>query len=288
MAGDVGAHALTGGAARLAAGLAEGGKAFERELGVDDQRPVVAGQVDDAVGPGAVGERGLESEGALGQRVAHDGFHAALAEGAARLLVGQHVLQGEHLAGEVGEVLLRGVDDGEALVQLGEMVDRVPGRREPMPDPALQAVQPLGEQAHEIGLARAEHLADGLHPAGHLGLDAGDLGHAVVDLAGALDGGRRSAARSRRSRRERPATREQHEGEGEKARRLGPGHRPAGDDGRRPCPCRRAWQFDEIGEQKTNVVPDPFDRRRRAIISAPWRCDPSSSSRTRAAARSDP
>ncbi len=72
--------------------FAERGDGFERELGVDHQRaPVIAGQVHDAIGPLAVRERVLERVGVLGQPVGHDRFHAALAEGAARLLVGEHV-----------------------------------------------------------------------------------------------------------------------------------------------------------------------------------------------------
>ena len=46
----------------------------------------------------------------------------------------------------------------------------------------LQSVDALRDHADEIALAGAEHLGDGLHPAGHLGLQAGHLGDLVVHL----------------------------------------------------------------------------------------------------------
>ena len=58
----------------------------------------------------------------FGQAVLDDGFHAHLAEGAARLLVGQDLLQADHVGGELGQVLLCRVDDGEPLMQLGDGV----------------------------------------------------------------------------------------------------------------------------------------------------------------------
>ena len=73
----------------VAARLAIGGHGFERELGVDDQRALV-GQEHGAVGTRAVGERVLELVAALGQPVLDDHLHAALPEGAARLLVAEH------------------------------------------------------------------------------------------------------------------------------------------------------------------------------------------------------
>ena len=52
------------------------------------------------------------------QAVADDRFHAALAIGAAGLLVGENILERDHLARQRGEILLRRVDDRETLVQL--------------------------------------------------------------------------------------------------------------------------------------------------------------------------
>ena len=73
-----------------------------------------------AVGPLAVRERRLEGVGALGQAVLDDGLHAHLAEGAARLLVGEDLLKRDHVGGKLGQVLLRRVDHGEPLVELGD------------------------------------------------------------------------------------------------------------------------------------------------------------------------
>ena len=110
----------------LVARLAIGGHGFERELGVDHQRALV-GQEHGAVGTRAVGERVLELVAALGQPVLDDRLHAALAEGAARLLVAEHGAERSHLRGEIGDVLLRAVDDREPLVQLMQVLDRVLG-----------------------------------------------------------------------------------------------------------------------------------------------------------------
>ena len=98
-------------------GVAERVHRLERELGVDHQRALV-GQEHRAVRPAAVGERVLEFVEALRQSVLDDDLHAALAEGAAVLLVGEHALQRGDLGGELGDVLLRAVDHRQPLVQL--------------------------------------------------------------------------------------------------------------------------------------------------------------------------
>ena len=121
MLADVGAHARDRDLARLVvARVAEQGEGLERKFGVDGERPGVAGQADDAIGPGAVGKRELEVVGARRQAVAHDRLHPSLSEGAARLLVGENVLERNHLARHVAEPRLRGVDDGEPFVELAE------------------------------------------------------------------------------------------------------------------------------------------------------------------------
>src|SRR5205085_8493852 len=135
----------------------------ERELRVDHETARVAGEAHEAVRPGAVRERALELEGAAGQAVADDRLHAALAVGAAGLLVREDLLQPDDLAGELGQVLLRRVDDREALVQLREVLVLVAGRAlEALADPVLQAIEALRDQAHELALARAEDLGHGL------------------------------------------------------------------------------------------------------------------------------
>ena len=122
MLADVGAHALNGRLARLlAARLVEQREGFEREFGVDREHSGVARQANDAIGPRLVGERELELVGADGQAVAHDRLHPPLAEGAARLLVGQNVLQRNDFLGHAGHARLRGVDDGEPFVELVEV-----------------------------------------------------------------------------------------------------------------------------------------------------------------------
>ena len=100
-------------------GFAKRGDGFKRELGVDHQRaPVVAGQIHDAIRPLTVGERVLERIGVFGQPVGHDRFHTALAEGAARLLVGEHVLERDHMRGKFGDARLGGVDDSQPFIEL--------------------------------------------------------------------------------------------------------------------------------------------------------------------------
>ena len=53
----------------------------------------------------------------LGQTILDDGLHANLAEGAARLLIGQDLLQADHIAGKFGQILLGRIDDRKALVE---------------------------------------------------------------------------------------------------------------------------------------------------------------------------
>ena len=106
----------------------ERGEAFERKLGVDREQAAVAGQADDAIGAGAVRQRELELVGAGGQAVAHDRLHPPLAEGAARLLVGENVLQRHDFARHLGQARLRRVDHREALVELAEVLARVAPR----------------------------------------------------------------------------------------------------------------------------------------------------------------
>ncbi len=69
------------------------------------------------------------------QPVADDRLHAALAIGAARLLVGENVLERHHLAGERGEILLGRVDDRQPLVEMRERLAwcAPPGRLRPRP-----------------------------------------------------------------------------------------------------------------------------------------------------------
>ena len=119
--GNVLPHVLAqalGGPRAVLVGLAfaQRGDRFERELGVDDERALI-GQEDHAVRPGVVGQGVLERIERLGQRVLDDGLHARLAEGAAGLLVAEHVAQRDDLAGQFREVLLGMVEHRDALVE---------------------------------------------------------------------------------------------------------------------------------------------------------------------------
>ena len=105
-------------------GVAVRGEGLKRKFGVDDQRSLV-GKKDHAIRTHLVAERMLECVAILRQAVANDDFHAALAERAALLLVGQHRLQRSDLRGEFGDVLLRAVDDREPLIELLQVLGGV-------------------------------------------------------------------------------------------------------------------------------------------------------------------
>ncbi len=158
-------------------GVAVGGHGFEREFGIDDQRPFV-GQEDRAVGPQLVGERVLEFVAALGQAVAHDQFHAALAEGAALLLVGKHALQRGDLGRQRRDVLLRAVDDGEPLVELLQVFRRAQlGLFERIAEPVRHRIEPLVDGMAEMVLRLGEQADHGLEPRRRVGLRPRQVGH---------------------------------------------------------------------------------------------------------------
>ncbi len=95
---------------------------FQRNFPSIASSPRIAGQANDAVGPGAVREGELEVEGARRQAVAHDRLHPPLAEGAARLLVSEDALEGNDFARHFGQPRLGGVDHRQPLVELAEIV----------------------------------------------------------------------------------------------------------------------------------------------------------------------
>ena len=186
---QAGAGLLAGG---VGIGGAEGGEGLQREFRVHHHEPVVAGQADDAIGPVAVGEHMLEGEGVGGEIVPHDGLHAALAEGAARLLVGENLLQPQHLLRKAGQPLLGPVDHCETLAQFRQMVGGGTGALlQPLPHPRAHGVEPVGHDAGEIGLAGGHHLGHGAQAAGQFRVEAGQLLHLVVGLVLALGGERR-------------------------------------------------------------------------------------------------
>ena len=172
---------------------------FERKFRVDDHEPWVARQADDAIGAGVVGERILKLEGRGGQAVPDDRFEAALAEGAARLLVGENVLEADDFLGQRGDPGLRRIDHRQPFVQFGEMLARGLARRfETGADPRSDRVEPLGNEPREIGLARPQNLGDAAHRSGESGVLPRDLFHRAKHLALALDGRKRVLAGSRR------------------------------------------------------------------------------------------
>ena len=126
------------------------------------------------------------------QAVGDDRLHARLAEGAARLLVGQDRLQLHDLAGQRLDVVLRGVDDGQPLLQLGQALMRRLGLLgHGLADAAGHGVEPLADRLREFGLPCAEHFGDRAEPALHLGLRLQDAGHPRFGVAGVVGGLRR-------------------------------------------------------------------------------------------------
>ncbi len=121
------------------------------------------------------------------QAVGDDRLHARLAEGAARLLVGEDRLQLHDLAGERLDVVLRAVDYGQPLLQLGERFMRrlgLLGHR--LADAAGHGVEPLADRLGEFGLARAKDLGDRAEPPLHLRLRLGERRHLRFGLSPAI------------------------------------------------------------------------------------------------------
>ena len=194
--------------------LAEGGEALERKFRVDGQQALVARQPHDAVRPHARRQRRLEIVGRRRQAVAHDRLHPALPIGAARLLVGENVLEADDFLREPGEPGLRGVDHRQPLVELAEVLALAArGLFDALADAMADGVEPFRHEPREIGLARAQHLGDRLHAAGEFGAGAVELRHLVVDLALALGGrGGHGGMRARRADQRDRDDGEQHEG----------------------------------------------------------------------------
>jgi len=90
-----------------------------------------------------------------------------LAPGAARLLVGEDLLQAHHLPREIGEILLRFVDDDKAQCGLARPAFRRSWRRSPqiIAEPLVERFQTLGHGAAQIALAFGLAL-DGLGKSG--------------------------------------------------------------------------------------------------------------------------
>jgi len=154
----------------FAGGVAQGFEGLQRELGVHDDLQVAARQADQAVGPGATGQGGLEFVGRGRKGIGDDGLHARLAEGAAGLLVGENALQGENLSGKRVDGGLCPVDHGQPLRQLPEMLGGAFRLfLKSLADAQRYAVQPLGEQAGDVGVTGRCGLRLLTQLAAHLG-----------------------------------------------------------------------------------------------------------------------
>ena len=86
--------------------------------------------------------------------VPDDRFHARLAKGAARLLVGKDILERHHFGGKLGQVRLSGIDDGEALMQLAERSMGALGLvGKPAAEPVADMIEAFIKCAGELRLA---------------------------------------------------------------------------------------------------------------------------------------
>ena len=143
--------------------VAPGGHRFQRKLGVDDQRSRIRHE-DRAIRPRLVLQRELEFVGSLRQPVGDDRLHSPLAEGAARLLVGEHVLQRAHLRRQLGDVLLRAVDNGQPRMQLSAGVRWCAWSSfHRLAEVLRHRVEPLVHVLLQLGLRARQHLAHRLH-----------------------------------------------------------------------------------------------------------------------------
>ena len=166
---------------------ADGVPGLQREFCVDDQWRRAVRHFHGAIRPAAVGKCLLEGVAALRQPIGDDRLHARLAEGAARLLVGQDRLQLHHLAGQRLDVVLRGVDHGEPFLQPRKVLMRRLGLfGHGLADAAGHGVEALADRLVEFGLAGAEHVGGSAHAPLHLGLRLQDAGHARLRFAGVL------------------------------------------------------------------------------------------------------
>jgi hypothetical protein len=92
---------------------------FEREFRIDADGAGRVRHLDQAVDQLAVAQLALILEHRWRQHQFDQALHARLAEGATRLLVRQDILQAHHLSRQIVNVLLRGVDDRESLLDVG-------------------------------------------------------------------------------------------------------------------------------------------------------------------------
>ena len=216
VAADVGGEGPAGEGRRgIAAGLAERVVGLLGELGVDRDRAGRVGQPDQAIDPAAA-ERGLQLEGSRGQGVAQQVFQQDLAEAAARLLVAENVLQPDHLARQLGDVLLRRVDHRQPLLQGAErLAGLLALLLQPVADPPPEVAEPLLEGLGQRTLLRLQPLGQ-LRLAG--GLAVGELAEAAGELG--LAGQHPAAARPAQQQQRQPEDGKAEQQDGDGQRRL--------------------------------------------------------------------
>jgi hypothetical protein len=128
----------------LVGGFPQGSVAFQGKLGVDPDRARRVRQLKQAVNPAALADGHLKAIAVGRQGRAHQILQLDLAEGTAGLLVGQDVLQADHLGGKLGDVLLGLVDDRQALAQIGKRgLALLGGDLKPVADPLGEVRQAL-------------------------------------------------------------------------------------------------------------------------------------------------
>ena len=94
--------------------------AFQRKLCVDGNRARRVWQSDKAIDPAVIAYLHLEPIGVRRQDRLDQIIELDFPKSAARLLVGENVLQANNLARQLGDVLLRRINDSQALLQFGE------------------------------------------------------------------------------------------------------------------------------------------------------------------------
>ena len=93
---------------------------LQRKLRIDHNRPRRVRQMDQTIRPLPIRQRRLQRIAVRRQRLGHDIGQLDLPERAARLLVRQNILKAQHIARQLGDVVLRLVDGRKPLLQLAQ------------------------------------------------------------------------------------------------------------------------------------------------------------------------
>ena len=98
--------------------------ALKRKLRINNDGAGRIRQIQQAVCPAAIGELRLKLVGGRRQNLLHQIIQLDFTERTAGLLVGQNILQTDHLVGELGNIVLCLVDHGQALFQPAHRLQR--------------------------------------------------------------------------------------------------------------------------------------------------------------------